>query len=81
MIVVYRLLTYLIYVNVESEGWFSKVPVDYVFVENNRKSFCGSRKPQLITAENKTTRFRFLSDWSTTAKLRNPKGFILYFKS
>ena len=78
----FRLFVYLISMNTESKGWFSRVPKDYLFVENLQKSFYGSNKqPLIILAENRLTKFRFVTDFVTSASLIDPKGVLLYFKS
>jgi hypothetical protein len=77
----FRLFVYLISMNVESKGWFSRVPKDYLYIENIEKSFFGEYKPQIVLAENRLTKFRFITDFVTSTSLNDPKGVLLYFKS
>ena len=66
--------------HVEPVGANSKFP-DYLFIENSGEKFYGDVMPRLLIKSENLVSLQFKSDWITTASVKDPKGFLLYFKS
>jgi hypothetical protein len=75
-----RLVVYLLKMNMEGYGMFRE-PKDFLHINNDKRLFGSATLPHIIFngSNRERVNIKFKTDWITTSKLDNPKGFLLFF--
>ena len=76
-----RLVIYMLKLNMEGKGMFSRKPNDFLQVQGGEK-FHGKNLPAQViyNGTERRVELNFETDWGTSTYLDFPKGFLLYFK-
>ena len=76
-----RIAIYLLVLNMERKGIFSRKPHDFLQVQGGEK-FHGKNVPAqfFYNGTEEKVEIYFETDWGTTIYLESPTGFLLYFK-
>lgn len=75
-----RLVIFMLRLNMEGKGFFTREPNDFLQVQNGHK-YHGKEVPPVVVynGTEEKVRINFQTDWGTSTYLDFPKGFLLYF--
>lgn len=76
-----RLVIYMLRLNMEGKGLFSRQPNDFLQIQGGEKLHGKEVPPQIVyNGTERKVVLHFETDWGTSTYLDFPKGFLLYFK-
>lgn len=76
-----RLVIYMLKLNMEGKGFFTRQPNDFLQIQGGYKYHGKNVPPRIVyNGTDDKVEIKFISDWGTSTYLDFPKGFLLYFK-
>jgi hypothetical protein len=77
-----RLVLYLLSLSMEGLSMINQRPNDYLLIDNSQEYYGFTNVPRIVynVSDREMVNIKFKSDWITTARLRSPKGFLIYFE-